>query len=93
MDTMDKLTENETKNERINENVHEHEKENNTNPFQNPPLSQLLQQQMKDPLVQAFVEQLSDIQRIGLNVSIKILPMTNIKKCNGFIKWKRENGL
>ena len=74
---MDKLTEN----------------ENESNTFQNPPLSQLLQHQMKDPLVQAFVEQLSDIQKVGLNVSIKILPMTNIKKCNGFIKWKKENGL
>jgi|TARA_B110000285_G_C15104978_1_gene607422 hypothetical protein len=79
MDTMDKLTVN--------------EKDSEPNPFQNPPLSQLLQQQMKDPLVQAFVEQLSDIQKVGLNVSIKILPMTNIKKCNGFIKWKKENGL
>ena len=69
------------------------EKDSEPNPFQNPPLSQLLQQQMKDPLVQAFVEQLSDIQKVGLNVSIKILPMTNIKKCNGFIKWKKENGL
>jgi hypothetical protein len=78
---MDKLTENEK------------ESESNTNTFQNPPLSQLLQHQMKDPLVQAFVEQLSDIQKVGLNVSIKILPMTNIKKCNGFIKWKKENGL
>jgi hypothetical protein len=78
---MDKLTENEK------------ESESNTNTFQNPPLSPLLQHQMKDPLVQAFVEQLSDIQKVGLNVSIKILPMTNIKKCNGFIKWKKENGL
>lgn len=78
---MDKLTEN------------ENEKESESNTFQNPPLSQLLQHQMKDPLVQAFVEQLSDIQKVGLNVSIKILPMTNIKKCNGFIKWKKENGL
>jgi hypothetical protein len=76
---MDKLTEN--------------EKESEPNTFQNPPLSQMLQHQMKDPLVQAFVEQLSDIQKVGLNVSIKILPMTNIKKCNGFIKWKKENGL
>jgi hypothetical protein len=64
-----------------------------TTNFQNPPLSDLLQEQMKDPLVQAFVDQLSDIQKVGLNVSIKILPMTNIKKCNGFIKWKKENGL
>jgi hypothetical protein len=80
---MDKLTENEK----------ESESESNTNTFQNPPLSQLLQHQMKDPLVKAFVEQLSDIQKVGLNVSIKILPMTNIKKCNGFIKWKKENGL
>lgn len=80
---MDKLTENEK----------ESESESNTSTFQNPPLSQLLQQQMKDPLVKAFVEQLSDIQKIGLNVSIKILPMTNIKKCNGFIKWKKENEL
>lgn len=71
----------------------EKESETNTNTFQNPQLSQLLQHQMKDPLVQAFVEQLSDIQKVGLNVSIKILPMTNIKKCNGFIKWKKENGL
>lgn len=63
-----------------------------TTNFQNPPLSDLLQEQMKDPLVQAFVDQLSDIQKVGLNVSIKILPMTNIKKCNGFIKWKKENG-
>jgi hypothetical protein len=52
-------------------------------------LSPLLQSHMKDAVVQAFIEQLSDIEKIALDVAIDILPMMNLKKCNGFQTWKK----
>ena len=60
------------------------DEENNTQT-----LSPLLQSHMKDAVVQAFIEQLSDIEKIALDVAIDILPMMNLKKCNGYQTWKK----
>lgn len=53
-------------------------------------LSLLLQRQMADPMVQAFIKQLSDIEKTALDVAIDVLPMMNVRKCKGFLKWKNS---
>jgi hypothetical protein len=55
-----------------------------------PVRSPLIQKQLQDPLVIEYIAQLSQMELVAFEVACTHLPMFNIRKCNGFRKWKNN---